>query len=557
MTSSSTLSLPNEHKLERHRLAIADIERSPWFVEDWYIAEYPDVTVSGMKPAEHYLALGESWGRWAGPRFDSKYYLERYQDVAKAGASPLLHFIRNGEKEGRWPIQLCAQQHEELLWQQTAIESQLAGLRELLGHQDSWEASYSAWALGRWYAWQGEWQACAKVLASRHTLTDLKPATPTPGLLEIEALTKSGQLVAAWQCIQQLEALFPDYADIPLAKANLLAAQADKCSTASSEQASSPYGQAHLLTDQFRLQQINTLFQDANLCPVALKDPNQPLSLDNLTPEKGGVARLPATKLAELVSVVVPVFNAEAHLATALRSLAEQSYSNIEAIIVDDASTDSSLAVAQAFSQQDSRFQVISQTTNQGAYAARNRGLEASRGAFITVHDSDDWSHPQKLERQVNSLVGQPKWMACRSHWVRCNDRLYFGHWRLEDVGGWIYPNTSSLMFRRSVVDSIGYWDRVRVNGDTEYLARIRQVFGAPSVGSVMENVPLSLGRSVLDSLSQAGATHLITQFNGVRHDYMQAASAWHAQAENASDLYLPASPSSRPFVSPAANLPG
>lgn len=557
MTSSSTISLPNEHKLERQRLAIADIERSPWFVEEWYIAQYPDVVVSGMKPAEHYFTLGESWGRWAGPRFDSKYYLERYQDVAKAGASPLLHFIRNGEKEGRWPIQLCAQQYEELLWQQTAIESQLAGLRELLSHQDPWEASYSAWALGRWYAWKGEWQACAKVLASRHTLTDLKPATPTPRLLEIEALTNSGQLVAAWQCIQQLEALFPDYADIPLAKANLLAAQADEYLTVSSEQASSTYGQAHSLTDQFRLQQINTLFQDANLCPVALKDPSQPLSLDNLTPEQGGVARLPATTLAELVSVVVPVFNAEAHLTTALRSLAEQSYSNIEVIVVDDASTDSSLAVAQAFSQQDSRFRVIAQTSNQGAYAARNRGLAASKGAFITVHDSDDWSHPQKLEKQVSGLVEHPELMACSSHMVRCSDKLLFTRWRLEEKDGWVYRNTSSLMLRREVVETLGYWDKVRCSADTEYLHRIRAVFGNKAFGEVYKGVPLAFCREQPGSLSQTSATHLITQFNGVRHDYMQAASAWHAQAKNASDLYLPACPSSRPFVSPAANLPG
>ena len=519
--------------------------------------QYPDVAVSGMQPSEHYLALGESWGRWAGPRFDSAYYLERYQDVARAGVSPLLHFIRNGEKEGRWPLQLCAQQYEGLLWQQTGIEAQLGGLRELLSHQDPWEASYSAWALGRWYAWKGEWQASAKVLARRHQLTDVKPATPTPWLLEIEALTNSGQLVAAWQRLQQLEVSFPAYADIPLAKANLFAVQAADFKAMPAEGQSSPYGQADALTDQLRLQQINTLFNNANLSPVALKDPSQPLTLDNLTSEKNGVARLPATTQAELVSVIVPVFNAEAHLATALRSLAEQSYSNIEVIVVDDASTDGSLAVAQAFSQQDSRFRVISQTTNQGAYAARNRGLEASKGAFITVHDSDDWSHPQKLEIQVNGLLEQPNLMACRSHWVRCNDHLYFGHWRLEDTEGWIYPNTSSLLFRRSVVDAIGYWDRVRVNGDTEYLNRMRQVFGAPSVGSVMERVPLSLGRSVLDSLSQAGATHLITQFYGVRYDYMQAASAWHAQAKNASDLYLPASPLSRPFMSPAANLPG
>lgn len=557
MTSSSTLSLSPGHKTEKHQSDIAAIEQSHWFDADWYMMQYPDVAVSGMKPAEHYLALGESWGRWAGPRFDSAYYLERYQDVARADVSPLLHFIRNGEKEGRWPIQLCAQQYEELLWQQTAIESQLAGLRKLLSHPDPWEASYSAWALGRWYAWKGEWQACAEVLASRHTLTDLKPATPTPALLEIEALTQSGQLVAAWQCLQQLEASFPRYADIPLAKANLLMAQAVEFTATAADEQPSPYGQAGALTDQFRLQQINTLFHNANLCPVALEDPSQPLTLDNLTSEKGGVARLPATAQAELVSVIVPVFNAEAHLATALRSLAEQSYTNIEVIVVDDASTDSSLAVAQAFSQQDSRFRVISQTTNQGAYAARNRGLEASKGAFITVHDSDDWSHPQKLEIQVNGLLDHPELMACSSDMARCSDKLLFNRWRLEEKDGWVYRNTSSFMLRREVVDVLGHWDKVRCSADTEYLHRIRAAFGNKSFGEVYKCVPMAFCREQPGSLSQTSATHLITQFNGVRHDYMQAAAAWHAQAKNASDLYLPASPSSRPFVSPAANLPG
>ena len=160
MTSSSTLSLPPEHKTERHLSDIADIEQSPWFDADWYMMQYPDVAVSGMSPAQHYLLLGEAWGRKAGPHFDAEYYLKRHQDVAKAGVSPLLHFTRNGEKEGRSPIKLRAQEAEEGLWQQEDVELQLACLEDLLTHEDSWEASYAAWALGRWYAWQGEWRRC-------------------------------------------------------------------------------------------------------------------------------------------------------------------------------------------------------------------------------------------------------------------------------------------------------------------------------------------------------------------------------------------------------------
>lgn len=226
MTSSSTLSLPPEHKTERHLSDIADIEQSPWFDADWYMMQYPDVAVSGMSPAQHYLLLGEAWGRKAGPRFDAEYYRNQHQDIAKAGVSPLLHFTRNGEKEGRMPVDLLAHQVEDLLWQQAGTSTQLSTLNGLLTHQDPWEVSYAAWALGRWYAWQGEWQRCAEVLSRRHQLHDVKPATAAPCLLEVEALINDGQLVESWQRIQQLMAAFPDYPDTSLALANLLAVQA-------------------------------------------------------------------------------------------------------------------------------------------------------------------------------------------------------------------------------------------------------------------------------------------------------------------------------------------
>lgn len=209
MTSSSSLGLLHTHTPERDLSDIADIEKSPWFDAEWYMMQYPDVAVSGMSPAQHYFLLGEAWGRKAGPRFDAAYYLNNHQDVAKADISPLLHFIRNGEREGRWPVELRAHEREGQLWQQTATSSGLKALQGLLTHQDAWEASYAAWALGRWYAWQGEWQRCADVLASRHQHREVKPATPAPWLLEVEALIQSGQLVNAWQRIQQLKIAYP------------------------------------------------------------------------------------------------------------------------------------------------------------------------------------------------------------------------------------------------------------------------------------------------------------------------------------------------------------
>ena len=556
MTSSSTLSLPNKHKSEKYWSDIETIEQSPWFDADWYMMQYPDVAVSGMLPAQHYLLLGEAWGRKASSRFDAEYYLDNHQDVAKAGVSPLLHFIRNGEKEGRMPVELRAHAVESLLWQQANTTAQLKALNDLLVHQDPWEASYAAWALGRWYAWLGEWKRCAEVLSRRHKLQDVKPAMAAPWLLEVEALTNNGQLVEAWLCIQQLMAAFPSYPDASLALANLLAVQA-VTQTAGPPNSSAELTPAAALTEQFRLQHINALFNRANLNALALKDASQPLTLDNLTYESTAEVRSSKHESGELVSVIVPLFNAEDHLVTALRSLAEQSYTNIEVIVVDDASTDNSLAVAQAFSQQDARFKVLTQTTNQGAYAARNRGLAASKGAFITVHDSDDWSHPQKLEEQVSGLEGNAEWKACFSDWVRCTSQMLFTRWRVEAMDGWIYRNTSSFMFRREVFETIGFWDLVRVDADTEYFQRFATVFGAKACGGVKRGLPLAFGRSLPASLSQAGPTHLVTQFKGVRFDYRDAAAQWHESAEQASDLYLPANPNVRPFPAPTANLPG
>ncbi|WP_226940276.1 glycosyltransferase family 2 protein [Halomonas colorata] len=550
MTSTSTLGLPNKHVSEGRLSDITDIEQSPWFDAEWYMLQYPDVAVSGMSPAQHYLLLGEAWGRRAGPRFDAEYYLERHKDVARANVSPLLHFIRNGEKEGRWPVQLQAHQLEDLLWQRIATKANLTALTNMLGHQDSWEASYAAWALGRWYAWQNEWQRCAEVLSIRHKLYDVKPDTPAPRLLEVEALTHIGQLLSAWQCIQLLKKVFPDYPDTSLALSNLLATQAKA-------QGEGGPAQAGALMDQLRLQHINTLFLNAKLQPIALKSANKPLTLDNLTLDEPGASLSSVPYEAGLVSILVPVFNAEAHLATALRSLAEQTYTNLEVIVVDDASTDNSLGVAQSFCEQDTRFRVLVQSTNQGAYAARNRGLAAAKGAFFTVHDSDDWSHPQKLEIQVNGLLKNPDWKVCSSDMVRCYKSLFFRRWRIESLDGWIYRNTSSLLIRREVAETLGYWDKVRCSADTEYLHRIRAAFGNKALGEVLKGVPLAFCREQSQSLSQTSATHLVTQFNGIRYDYMQAAAQWHADAGQPSDLYLSANPKTRPFPSPAANLPG
>lgn len=525
-------------------MSVDQLTTSPWFDADWYRATYPDVDIAGLTPEAHYLRVGERLGRRPCPRFDPRWYLAEYPDIAQAGVSPLLHFIAHGEAEGRLPCGLEAQRWDSALWRQTEpVADCLQALEGLLDGASLPEASYAGFALGRWHAWQGEWDRAATCLARRPTGKGALPSHHGPDLLTVEAFGRSGQLSRAWQALASLQETAPEWADTRLAVANLLAWQA----AAYPEVGADRQGE----WQRQRLKWTNGGWQRHGLAEIELADPTPPLSLDNLAAHHSPLTPHDSP----LITVIVPAYKAADTLPTALRSLAAQRGVNLEVIVVDDASPDDTAAVAEAFASGDTRFRVIRQPSNQGAYAARNRGLAEAQGEFITVHDSDDWSHPDKLATQLAGLEAHPEWKACCSHWVRCTPELIFSRWRMEE--GWTYRNVSSLMFRREVFEALGYWDRVRVEADTEYYYRIRAAFGNQAIGEVLPGVPLAFGRVVADSLTAVGATHLITQFGGVRADYRDASQAWHrAGAGQPERLYLPAEPDERPFAVPEAMRP-
>lgn len=93
-----------------------------------------------------------------------------------------------------------------------------------------------------------------------------------------------------------------------------------------------------------------------------------------------------------LVSVIVPVYNSEKYLKSALESVREQSYRNLEVLLIDDGSTDASPEICDDFARLDDRFRVIHQE-NKGPSAARNRGIDESRGEYLTFFDNDDLLH--------------------------------------------------------------------------------------------------------------------------------------------------------------------
>lgn len=109
-------------------------------------------------------------------------------------------------------------------------------------------------------------------------------------------------------------------------------------------------------------------------------------------------------KQGDLVSIIVPVYNVEKYLGKFLDSLIDQTYRNLQIILVDDGSGDSSGTICDRYAVQDNRIQVIHKKQS-GVSAARNTGLEAVKGSYICFADSDDWIDEKMIETMYENMV--------------------------------------------------------------------------------------------------------------------------------------------------------
>lgn len=105
-----------------------------------------------------------------------------------------------------------------------------------------------------------------------------------------------------------------------------------------------------------------------------------------------------------LVSVIVPVFNAEKYIKRTVESVKAQTYDNWELILVNDCSSDNSLKIILDLADKDKRIKVISLDKNSGPAVARNMGIKAAKGSFIAFLDADDLWLPEKLEKQLKFI---------------------------------------------------------------------------------------------------------------------------------------------------------
>lgn len=189
-----------------------------------------------------------------------------------------------------------------------------------------------------------------------------------------------------------------------------------------------------------------------------------------------------------LVSIIIPVYNVEGYIEQCLNSLINQTYSNLEIIIVNDGSTDKSSNICQIYAKKDSRIKVIQQN-NKGVSSARNKGLAYAKGDYIMFVDGDDAVDINMIELLMKELLSNDKNVTLIScaptkYWgnlgQKCgNDKnIYFN--REEAVEDCLYmKNISNAPWAKlipsKIAKSIKFNPKITIAEDLDYIYKILQ----------------------------------------------------------------------------------
>ncbi|WP_165368491.1 glycosyltransferase family 2 protein [Serinicoccus sediminis] len=361
------------------------------------------------------------------------------------------------------------------------------------------------------FVWAGLLRSDRELLASALVVEALWPVdglswvSPQLRMTALQTLYLAGRHAELQQLLRGVEGLHPD-ADLYL-RVDL----------------ANPHGTSTVaLPEEGWERLLATRFTDRGLAPPRLRPTEDGLDEPSLSPfdRLGAPGATPGSAPAdELVTVVMPSWRPDAGLLTAVRSITEQTYAELEVVVVDDCSGPGYEDVYAQVAALDPRVRVLPMERNGGSYLGRAAAIATSRGSLITFQDADDWSHPSRIEHQVRALADAgPEAPMTRSLAVRAKDDLthqWLGYRAVRE-------NASSLLLRRSVLDRTGGFLPVRKGADSEFAERVARLHGQ----IVDVDLPLAVTRLRAGSLSRGDFT--FSWAAPERRAFRSSFMAWH-----------------------------
>jgi glycosyltransferase involved in cell wall biosynthesis len=194
----------------------------------------------------------------------------------------------------------------------------------------------------------------------------------------------------------------------------------------------------------------------------------------------------PEAAMQPRVSVVMSVYNDATRVGDAVASILQQTFRDLELVVVDDGSTDGSAALLDRFAAADSRVRVLHRP-NRGLTLALIEACEATAGAYIARQDSDDWSHPERIAEQLELIESDPRigFVSCATQYVGPGDEPLLVMTRPTDPESATRallrdrlgpPAHGSVMFRGSLYRAVGgYRDAFHYSQDSDLWLRMAE----------------------------------------------------------------------------------
>jgi CDP-glycerol glycerophosphotransferase len=355
---------------------VAAIRKSGLFDIEWYLHHYPDVAGSGTDPIVHYVRHGATEGRNPSGTFNTGYYLSSNPDVAESGMNPLQHFVEFGCHEERKPTPAGTVARQSLPFAESPpISSRTAFYGDEKAVQLPGTKGNDSGAAGEVKHVQ---PALRRIFRNRRRHI----AAPDQVLDDIAVIETSQLFNKQWYLER--------YQDVAASGMDPLRHYV-KYGAAEGRNPSADFDTRFYVREDPRILWAN-LNPLRHYIEIGAREGRA-----TLPPEKRKITTGP------LVSIVIPVYGVEEYIAECLESVVSQTYSNLEIIIVDDGSPDHSYDIARTYEVSDPRIKILRQE-NGGLGAARNTGVAAAKGPYLTFVDSDDTLPPDAIARMMSSL---------------------------------------------------------------------------------------------------------------------------------------------------------